>query len=410
MAKITFNIQQGGLGRRRPGRDYVSGLVYIMTDANLPAGFGVNDRIKKVENLAEAEALGISGAATANIQVRILHYHIAEFFRIYEGRTASIGELWIHLVDDLAGLAAVNFTDLQNAAVGEIRQFAAYTSEAYAASLVTAASAAMETMIGASTPAVAIVSADHTGTAAVGDFADVRGLGEPYVSVDIAQDGTPGSTAAALAAAAGRSVCSAGTMLGALASALVSHNIGWVREFNLSNALTWLKPVLANDLVVSELSDAETAGLDTKGLIYASLQQGVSGAYYSDTHQAVAVDNDFGYLENSRTIQKALREVNAVLTPFKNAPVFVNATTGKISETTIFELESAVLQPLNVMANDGELSADQETGELPATSVFIDPDQNVLATSKINITVRLVPVGTQRETVVNIGFTPKISS
>lgn len=57
MGAITINRIGGGLGRQQPGEDYISGMIF--KQSSLPSGFGSSDRIKKVTNLAEAEALGI---------------------------------------------------------------------------------------------------------------------------------------------------------------------------------------------------------------------------------------------------------------------------------------------------------------------------------------------------------------
>ena len=60
------------------------------------------------------------------------------------------------------------------------------------------------------------------------------------------------------------------------------------------------------------------------------------------------------------------------------------------------------------MAADGEISV-SGTGALPETTVTIDPDQNVLSTSTINIVVRLVPVGVARTIAFSIGFSINVN-
>ena len=53
------------------------------------------------------------------------------------------------------------------------------------------------------------------------------------------------------------------------------------------------------------------------------------------------------------------------------------------------------------MAADNELSAFQ---------TLIDPSQDVITTSELNIALELVPVGVARSIIVNIGFVPNIAS
>ena len=56
---ITFNIQDGGLGRSIAGKDFYSGICFPFEDADLPAGFSALDRFKQIVNLAGADALGL---------------------------------------------------------------------------------------------------------------------------------------------------------------------------------------------------------------------------------------------------------------------------------------------------------------------------------------------------------------
>ena len=61
--------------------------------------------------------------------------------------------------------------------------------------------------------------------------------------------------------------------------------------------------------------------------------------------------------------------------------------------------------------NDAEIALEQmeRDGELSAFSVTINPNQNVLTTSKIAMAIKLVPVGVAREIEINIGFAVSIS-
>lgn len=59
MAGIVINRGQGGLGRPLASQDATSGLVVYMPNTDLPSGFLTTDRIKQVNSLADAVALGI---------------------------------------------------------------------------------------------------------------------------------------------------------------------------------------------------------------------------------------------------------------------------------------------------------------------------------------------------------------
>jgi hypothetical protein len=50
----------------------------------------------------------------------------------------------------------------------------------------------------------------------------------------------------------------------------------------------------------------------------------------------------------------------------------------------------------------------ERDGELSGFKIFINPDQDVLSTSKLIVTMKIVPVGVLREITVNLGFALKV--
>ena len=102
-------------------------------------------------------------------------------------------------------------------------------------------------------------------------------------------------------------------------------------------------------------------------------------------------------------MNKAIRLVRQYETPLINSPLYVTASKGKLSQATIETFKNAGFEGLNQMARDGEISTNDD-GKLPAASIVIDPDQNVITNAEVQITINLVPVGTA-ETITNtIGF------
>jgi hypothetical protein len=140
--------------------------------------------------------------------------------------------------------------------------------------------------------------------------------------------------------------------------------------------------------------------LENRGWIFGKKYVGKAGSYWNDSSCAITETSDYAYIENGRTIDKAVRGVNVALTNFINAPLFVDAQTGRLTELTISTFANAASIPLDQMLIDLDLSGFE---------VIIDPEQNVLATSTITITIRLVPVGVARTIVVNIGYTVSLS-
>jgi hypothetical protein len=80
--------------------------------------------------------------------------------------------------------------------------------------------------------------------------------------------------------------------------------------------------------------------------------------------------------------------------------VKVDAVTGKLDMHRVKYLEAQGSIALDWMMRNGELSG---------YKVTIDPDQNVLSTSAISVTVQLVPVGVARVITVTVGFVTKLS-
>jgi hypothetical protein len=79
-----------------------------------------------------------------------------------------------------------------------------------------------------------------------------------------------------------------------------------------------------------------------------------------------------------------------------SGPIYINPTTGRISEDSIALLEAIGAIPLEQMERDGEISG---------FKIYINTEQEVLTTSSLQVTIKIVPVGVLREIVVNLGFT-----
>jgi hypothetical protein len=60
LPEVNYTFAQGGLGQQLPGTDYYSGMVLWCADIALPSGFSTTDRIKKIQQIQDAEDLGIT--------------------------------------------------------------------------------------------------------------------------------------------------------------------------------------------------------------------------------------------------------------------------------------------------------------------------------------------------------------
>lgn len=385
LPQVTFNKGEGGLGRPLPGNDHISGFVFYFLDANLPTGFTVTDRFKKVFSLSEAEALGITEAGA---NTKILWYHIKEFFRIQ-----SKGILWIYLADDTS-IDYDEHQELQDFAEGEIRQIGIFDLTTFATASTTTIQAASTVLDDEFKPVEVLYAADFQGTS-LGALSDLNLLSNPNVSVIIGEDGD--GDGAALAISESTSITVLGAALGTVSKAKVNQSIGWKQNFDVSDGSELEVAAFATSATTDLFKDQSTTLVTTlhdNGYIFLLKDIGFPGTYFNGDRTATSPTSDFSTIRNNRTINKATRNVRIVLLPQVNGELFFNAD-GTLEEDTIAFFKNEASRPLVQMQRDGEISA---------FSVTIDPTQNSQSTGKLEITIKIVPVGVAEEIANDIGF------
>ena len=384
---ITINRGQGGLGRPLASKDHVSGFIMPFVNANLPAGFSTTDRIKVVYSIAEAEALGIT---KAGVYTKVLWYHLNQFF-VKQPK----GKLYVMLLDSTSvDLGSVK--TLQYYAEGEIRQVAFYNPlSAFSTTNCNTLQTHATTLESENMPLSILYAGNFQSVANIGALADLRALSNKNVSVVIGEDGA--NEGKALADSESYSITCIGATLGTIALAEVFRNIGHVGRFNQVDGAEFEVPAIALGTTTTLVKDQSTSSLDSlhdKGYIFLKKFVGYSGTFYNDSACTIATTSDYAYIENNRTMDKAVRGIRNFLLPFQNAPLYVNEN-GTLTEDVIALYKNETERALEQMERDGEISA---------FSVTINPEQNVLTTSKISISVKVVPVGVAREIEINIGF------
>jgi hypothetical protein len=183
-----------------------------------------------------------------------------------------------------------------------------------------------------------------------------------------------------------------GAVLGAVSKAAVHECVAWPQQFNLSDG-TELETIRLADGTSPTTTVID--GLNTKRYLCLRKHTGFPGTYLADSHTATASTGDFAYIEPNRVIQKARRGLRTYLIPYLNSPLTVDGTTGKLVQGSVKFFESLAGQALTQMLR---------TGEISDFAVSINPDQNVLSTSTLNIGVKIVPRGVARNIAVQIGL------
>lgn len=335
----------------------------------------------------------IAGTLTQNVvvgvasEIDIMHYHVSEYFRIQPKGNLYIG---IYATADATTFASV--TLMQDYALGALKQIGIYQkTTAFATAHCTTLQAILTTNYNNHKPLEAIYTAEISGTANVTSLTDLRVLSAPNVSVVVGQDG--GAIGLRLFRATGKSIGCVGTTLGAVALASVNEDIAWVAKFNMAST-EYDVLNFSNGQVLTALSDGTINNVDTYGYIFLKKHVNATGSYFDDSHTAVAITSDYAYIENNRTIHKAIRGLRTFLLPQLASPIVLNSD-GTIKEDVISYYETLCARALDVMQRDFEISA---------YSITIDPTQNVLSTSTLVISVSIVPVGVARQIEVNVGF------
>lgn len=401
-SKLEIEVSDGNLGRRDPNTDMVSAIVM---NGIATADYALGD-IVELLSPADAEALGLDADYDTDNDV-LVHHHIKRFFL----RNPS-GILHIMLVAQAVTLTQMVDKDndylakLLREKAGAVVQWAVALNpdENYVPTLVTGLD---EDVVNAIPKAQELLDFEFgrfrysdgfiegrsfNGTAAAA--LDLRALDARGVSVVIAQDKPIADSNARYGGYA-----AVGDVLGFTSIAAVSQNIGELSpDFNLTdeNNDAFIDASLSSGNVLSEYSEVDLDSLHDKGFIFADTNPGEAGFWLNDSHTCIKLSSDYAYKENNRTINKAIKLARIVLNPKLKRRIYVDPNTGKIQATDAKELETLAKSGIRSMLDDGDVSG--------GIDAYVNPDQNILSTSIINIELTFVPVAIGRQIKLTIGF------
>jgi hypothetical protein len=185
-----------------------------------------------------------------------------------------------------------------------------------------------------------------------------------------------------------------GVMAGRLASIPVHRNLGRVKD----GALAPTEMYIGTKEAGGAMSDV--AELHERGYITPRRYVGAAGYYFSDDRLACKVTDDYAHIAHRRVIDKAYRIAYDTLLQFMLDEIEVNED-GTMQAAVIKSWQQSVENAINrSMTAAGELSA--EGGE--GCECYIDEKQNVLSTSRVEVTLRVRPYAYARYIDVNLGF------
>jgi hypothetical protein len=323
---------------------------------------------------------GITQATGGSVShIAVLRYHIGEYFRIIPN-----GSLYVHIPGSAYGTNFEEITTLRNFAEGKIRQVGIMhdLSTGFATTQITKIQAQMDAAFAAYRPMVALFAPEISGTTDLSTLVDLSGLDSEMVSVQIGQDA--GGTGGWLYRANGKSISDLGAKLGVLSLSKVSDSWAWVGAYNMTDGTELNTIGFSNG---TTYATAETNNvldqLATYGYCFLRKITDFVGTYNTQPNTATLETSDYRFLYNNRTIQKAGRVERIAMIPFQSSPIILNSD-GTMTDVTIETFSGAIGQQLDVMVRAGELSN---------YAVTINPAQNVLSTSSVDISVALLPVG-----------------
>lgn len=427
---VVITKLSGGLGRRNPEQDMVSGLLF----SGLETSKLKFDQIQRLASLEDAENLGIT--ENYDIKGQSAYYQIQQFFRMNPS-----GDLYVMLVGtEVYSDTVKKAMSMQEKANGNIRQMAiifsgattfAQTKDALVIAQEQADLAYADYMpfeiilegkgfnaaIEADSPSLALLNSENVSVVIAMDVekafeqkliqqdtnkAYILKSGEELVpsqsSSDIYNvrdaDGLKKDGSVVLEFAfqeSYKNTAAVGLALGALSKAKVSENIAWIEKFNLTGN-GFAKPGFVGGKEIKSLGDLRT--LNEKRYIFTQTHTGLAGVYFNDSHTCTTGTSDFAYIENNRTVNKATRLLRTALLPKLASPVLVDID-GKLPQSVSKSFEDLCRNALEGMVANQEVSA---------FDVYVDPKQNILSTSELKVKAEITPVGTARKIMVDLGF------
>jgi hypothetical protein len=386
LTNVNFFITEDGLGRIADNEDNISALLFA---GAAPETFDT-DKIRSYTNIEAVEADGITDVSVTYGEA---HYHISEFFRMSGGAL-------LYVCFGLTDIAE----ELYNVSGGKIRQYGAFVANL--AHVQSVHQAIATTLAGKYAPVNIVVGYEPTESPeSVNDVDDLSLKTAPYVSVVAFGDGGTGR-GAVLANALGKPYIPAlGLVLGCMSKARVQESIGALNRFNLTDGVEFVKvekgvtkPAIKY-VTGQPYSDGLTLQFDTKRYLVPRFYAGNAGIYIEKDHTCYPPTKDLCVIRNGRTINKVVRGVREKLLPRLKSNVSVDDS-GYLEPDFVEFLKSLASQNLQQMQRDGEISR---------FGVSIEPNQNVLQNDRIDIEIRIIPIGVANFINVRLGFTRSLA-
>lgn len=187
-----------------------------------------------------------------------------------------------------------------------------------------------------------------------------------------------------------------GLLAGRIASIPVQRSIARVRTGSITATMMYIGSVAA------ELGNPGT--INDCGFICPRTFVGKAGYYWSDDKLAAEASDDYSLIPRRRVADKAYRITYSTLINEVAEEVSVTDD-GKISAPVVKAIQTAVESAIvNNMTSRGNLGNDPSDPNDMGVECYINPDQNIVATSRLDVQLRIKPHGYSKYIEVSLGF------
>jgi hypothetical protein len=187
-----------------------------------------------------------------------------------------------------------------------------------------------------------------------------------------------------------------GLLLGRIARIPVQRHIASVADGPVSAVNAYIGSTEASK------ADAET--IHAKGYISFRTFVGKAGYFFSDDSLTTSFSDDYRSLARRRTVDKAFRLACVTLLQFLNSEMPVTDD-GKLAPGTVKSWQNEVERAIMLeMGNAGNLGRNLLDLNDTGVRCLIDPDQNIISDSRVEVSLQVKPYGYAKYINVKLGF------
>jgi hypothetical protein len=186
-----------------------------------------------------------------------------------------------------------------------------------------------------------------------------------------------------------------GLLLGRLSSTPVQRHPGRVKDGPMPITDALLDGAAGTPVHIED-DMTKVKALHDDGYIILGVLIGKAGYYFMGMPMATANTDDYGTIVNCRTIDKAFVIAYMVYLNELNEEVYVDAD-GKLQPGYVKHMQSAVEESI-----DRQMTS---KGEISGRKAFFDDQQDVIASSEVEGSLDIQPVGHSSKITINLGLT-----